>query len=114
VPGYAPKWIITLAYDHVWELSGAATLTFHANSTFKSRYFTNFLNYRDSAQDAFTQTDASLEYAKGPVTVSVYVRNLENKRPLVQSYYIAAATDDIFNWQFGTPRTFGVHAGYKF
>ena len=42
-----------------------------------------------------------------------FVRNLENTRPLTGSY-IAAGPDDVYNWQFGTPRTYGLRVGVDF
>jgi iron complex outermembrane receptor protein len=114
-PGYSPKWILTGGLDHSWDIGSKGTLTARINTTYKTTYFTNFLNYPDVAQKPFSSTDLSLEYQGfNGITVSAYVRNLEDYRPLTQSYFLAAATDDIYNWEFGTPRTYGVRVGYKF
>jgi iron complex outermembrane receptor protein len=115
VPGYAPKWILTFGLDHTFDLGSRGALTFRAGTTFKSRYFTSFLNYKDESQKAFTSSDVIVEYeAPSGWSVSAFVRNIENKRPLTQAYFLAAATDDIWNWQFGTPRTYGVRVGLEF
>lgn len=114
-PAYSPKWILTGSLDHSWDIASKGTLTARISTTYKTTYFTTFLNYPDSAQKPFSSTDLSLEYQGfNGVTVSAYVRNLEDYRPLTQAYYLAAATDDIYNWEFGTPRTYGVRIGYKF
>jgi iron complex outermembrane receptor protein len=114
-PAYAPRWIITAGYDHEFDLGPSGTLTARANTTFKSKYFTSFLNYPDESQGSFTQTDLSLEYrARWGLDVTAFVRNLENKRPLSQAYFLAAGPDDIWNWQFGTPRTYGLRVSYEF
>jgi iron complex outermembrane recepter protein len=114
-PGYAPKWIIQVGYDHEFDLGDAGTLTARINTAFKSSYFTNFLNYHDAKQKAYHSTDLALDYkSTAGVNVTAFVRNLENKRPLTQSYFLAAATDDILNFQFGTPRTYGVRLAYEF
>ena len=36
-----------------------------------------------------------------------FVKNLENTRSLTYGSFVSAGPDDIFNWQFGTPMTFG-------
>ncbi len=46
--------------------------------------------------------------------VSAFVRNIENKRPLTNSYFLAAASDDIWNWQFGAPRLYGVRFTWEY
>lgn len=114
-PAFSPEFIITAGYDHTFSLGSAGNVIARVNTTFKSSYFTQFLNYRDQQQKAYTQTDASIDYEPTPdITVSAFVRNIENERPLTQSYFLSAATDDIYNFQFGTPRTYGVRASYKF
>jgi iron complex outermembrane receptor protein len=115
-PGFAPEWIITAGYTHVVELGDAGSLTFDANTTFKSSYFTTFRNYADEKQTAFTQTNLQFEYqtADEVWSIAAFVRNLENVRPLTQSYFLAAGPDDIYNWQFGTPRLYGVRIGFQY
>lgn len=111
-----PEWVIGLGYDHVFDLGDAGSVTASAYSRFKSRYYTDFFNYRDLQQKAFTETDLSLTYkpANERFSIQAYVRNLENTRPVVYAGYTAANTDDIINWQFGPPRTYGVRASIDF
>jgi iron complex outermembrane receptor protein len=112
----APKFVIGLGYDHVFDLGPAGRLTARAFSRFKSDYYLDFYNYRDSRQTAYTQTDLSVEYkpASGKYGVQLFARNLENIRPLVYSSYVAAGTDDIYVWQFGAPRTYGARLSIDF
>ena len=42
------------------------------------------------------------------------MKNVENTRPLTYGSFISAGPDDVFNWQFGTPRTYGIRLGVKF
>ena len=109
----APKFTITLGYDHVFDLGAAGQVTASAFSRFKSDYFLNVFNYRDSRQTAFTQTDLSLTYepAGRRFNVQAFVRNLEDEQPLAFGNFTAAGADDIFVWQFGAPRTYGVRLG---
>ncbi len=115
-PPFSPQFVITVGLDHVFDLGSGGTVTAKAFSTFKSSYFANFYNQRDAKQSAYTQTDLSLEYKPESKRFSVqaFVRNLENTRALTFAGYTAAGPDDIYNWQFGTPRTYGIRVGVDF
>ena len=67
-------------------------------------------------QQAYTQTDLSLTYrpVNDRFSVQAFVRNLENVRPLTYGSFVSAGPDDIYNWQFGAPRTYGVRVGVEF
>ncbi len=115
-PPFSPQFVITVGLDHEFDLGSSGTVTARVNSTFKSSYFANFYNQRDGRQSAYTQTDLSLEYRpeNRQFSVQAFVRNLENARPLTSAGYTAAGPDDIYNWQFGAPRTYGVRVGIDF
>jgi len=108
-PPFSPKWIFTAGYSHAFD-TGGGTLTASAFTTFKSSYFTEFFNYNDSKQKSFTKTDLSLEYAPhdGYWSLQLFARNIEDKRTLTYGSFVSAGPDDIYDWQFGTPRTYGV------
>ncbi len=107
---FSPKWVITGGISHELDLGSAGSLTARAGTTFKSSYFTDFYNYSDGEQGAFFQSDLSLEWRdpSDVASVQLFVRNLENNRPLTYGSFVSAGPDDIFNWQFGTPRIIGV------
>jgi len=111
-----PHIVIGVGYDHIFRLGSVGTLTANAYSRFKSDSFLTFFNYRDSRQAAYTQTDVSLEYKpmNKAFGIQAFARNLENVRPLAYAGYTAAGPDDIFNFQFGTPRTYGVRLSVDF
>ncbi len=115
-PPFSPEFIITAGIDHKFDLGGAGTLTARADTTFKSSYFLDFFNYRDGKQTAYSQTDLSLEYAptNKKFTLQAFVKNLEGTRPLTYASFVSAGPDDVYNWQFGTPRTYGVRASIDF
>jgi iron complex outermembrane receptor protein len=115
-PAFSPEWVITVGYDHVFDLASAGTVTASAFTTFKSSYFTDFYNYRDGQQKAFTQTDLSLLWKpeSGKFSVQAFVKNLEDERPVTYGSFVSAGSDDIYNWQFGTPRTYGVRLSVDF
>jgi hypothetical protein len=74
-------------------------------------------NYVDSHQDAYTQTDASLEYVTegNKWTFMIYGSNL-GERVAHQLYELhqwrPTMTD--FNWVFGASRTVGLRAAFTF
>jgi iron complex outermembrane recepter protein len=112
----APEWILTLGYDHVWQV-GAGTLTGSIFTRYKDDYYNSVFNYQDSQQDSYTQTDVSLEYVtgNGNWSVQAYGRNLENELPINYMNFISAGpTNDDFNWVFGAPRTYGLRVAYTF
>ena len=98
------------------DLGDAGNLTAGANTTYKSSYYTDFFNYSDGQQDGYFQTDVSLEYKPqhGQWSVLAFAKNLEDERPLTYGSYVSAGPDDIYNWQFGTPRTYGVRVSIDF
>lgn len=112
---FSPELILTAGLDHVFHI-GSSTLTARVDTTYKTKYFTDFYNYADGTQKGFTQTGMSLEWKpeNGRYSVQVFARNLEDNRPLTYGGFTSAGPDDIFNWQFGAPRTYGVRLGVDF
>jgi iron complex outermembrane receptor protein len=109
-PAFAPDLILSLGYDHTWELAGGAAIKGSIFSRYKSEYYTTPYNYADGKQSGYTQTDVSLGYesAEGTWGLRAYVRNLEEEMPLTFHSFTSAGPDDIQNWFFGPPRTYGV------
>ncbi|MCB2065016.1 MAG: TonB-dependent receptor [Erythrobacter sp.] len=107
---FSPEWVIRAGLRHTFDLGGSGSLTAAASTTYKSSYFTSFYNYSDGRQSGYTQTDLSLDWRSANDTfgVQLFARNLENERPLTYGGFTSAGSDDVFNWQFGTPRTYGV------
>lgn len=112
----SPKWVVSAGYDQIWDLDGGASITGSVYFRYKDSYYTDIFNFKDGQQDAYTQTDLSLEYTNpdGDLSVQAYVRNLENERPITFSGFTSAASDDIYAWNFGAPRTYGVKVSYSF
>ena len=108
--------MLTAGYDHSFDLGDAGTLTAGISSRYKSAFFANFFNFNDSRQKGFTQTDLTLGWSPASelFNVLLFARNLENTRPLSYGGYTAAGPDDVFNWQFGTPRTYGIRVAFDY
>lgn len=115
-PPQSPEWTITVGYDHIFDIGNSGTVTFSAFTRFKSDYFLDIFNYQDSEQEAFTQTDLSLKYMplSEQWSVQAFIRNLEDEKPLTFAGFVAAGPDDVYNYGFGTPRTYGVRVAVDF
>lgn len=115
-PTQAPRWTIALGYDHTFPI-GDGELVASVYSRFKTEYYLTVFNWRADQQDAFTQTDLSLEYKApgGRYSVQAYVRNLEDERPLNFSSFVGGGpTTNVYNFIYGAPRTYGVQGTFKF
>ncbi|EGY02559.1 TonB-dependent receptor [Nitrospirillum viridazoti Y2] len=109
----APEWVLTLGYDHVFHLGTAGSLTASAYTRYKGDYYLDFYNYNDSHQVGHTETDLSVTYKpeSKAYSVQLYVHNLEDYRSLAYAgNVVVPGQANIWNWQFGPPRTFGVRA----
>ncbi|MBL8549002.1 MAG: TonB-dependent receptor [Hyphomonadaceae bacterium] len=115
-PPRSPDWVLTAGWEHVFPLASGATLTFDVFSRYNSGYYTTAFNFKDDEQDAFTQTDVGLEYAssEGHFTIRAFARNLEDYRELTYAAFTSAGPDDVYNWQFGAPLTYGVRIAAEY
>lgn len=115
-PPQSPEWVIAAGYEHRFDLGGAGSITPGVFSRYKSSYFLDIFNFNDSRQKAFFQTDASIEWrtADDRFGVQAFVRNIEDNKPLTFAGFTAAGNDDIYVWQFGAPRTYGVRLNFDF
>ena len=115
-PPQSPRWVIAVGYEHRIDLGDAGSITPSVFSRYKSSYFVDIFNFNDSRQKAFFQTDASLEWrtANDKFGVQAFVRNIEDNQPLTYAGFTAAGNDDIYVWQFGTPRTYGIRLNFDF
>lgn len=115
-PPQSPRWTIAVGYEHRFDLGSSGTITPSVFSRFKSDYFLDIFNYRSGKQEAFFQTDASIEWrdASDKFGLTAFVRNIEQNQPLTYSGFTAAGADDIHVFQFGAPRTYGVRLSMDF
>ena len=115
-PAFSPKVVISLDYAHTFELGGAGSLKAGGSSRYKSSYYTDFFNYHDSQQKGFTSTDVNLEYKPpgGHFGITAFVHAIENERPLVYGSFVSAGPDDIYNWGYDKPRTYGVRVSVNY
>lgn len=109
-PPLSPRWTISAGYEHTFNLGSAGYLIPSIFTRYKSSYYTDIFNFRSSKQSGFMQTDISIEW-RDPTEgagLQFFVRNLENEQPLTYAGFTSAGPDDIYNFQFGAPRTYGV------
>lgn len=110
VAPFSPKWIITAGLEHTFDIGEFGSITPRISTTYKDAYFTDFYNYSDGRQGGYTQTDITVDWRaeNDHWGIQWFFRNLENERPLTYGSFVSAGPDDIFNWQFGRPFTWGM------
>ena len=115
-PPRSPDVIISAGWQHVFPIRNGDELIFDVFSRFNSGYSTSVFNWVNDEQDSFTKTDVSLTYVpeNGHWSIQMFARNLENKRELTYAAFTSAGPDDIYNFQFGTPRTWGGRINVEF
>ncbi len=115
-PPQSPRWVIAAGYEHRFDLGALGSITPSVFTRYKSSYFLDIFNFRDSRQGSFFQTDASIEWrdADDRFGVTAFVRNIEDNQPLTFAGFTAAGNDDIYNFQFGAPRTYGLRLSMDF
>jgi len=115
-PPQSPEFVITVGYDHIFDLGTSGTVTASAFSRFKSSYYLTIFNERDLEQEAYTQSDFTLTYRplSRNFSVAAYVQNIENIRPIAFGAFVAAGPDRVLNWSFSRPRTYGIRVGVDF
>lgn len=109
-PPLSPRWVLTAGYEHTFDLGSAGFITPSIFTRYKSSYYLDIFNFRGSKQGGYMQTDASIEWRHPSdiFGVQFFVRNLEDKQPLTYAGFTSAGPDDIYNFQFAAPRTYGV------
>lgn len=114
-PPQAPKWTIGINYNKSIDLGQGYELVANGFSRFKSEYYLTAFNYRGDRVEAFTTTDLSLELKLPGDTLSIqgYVRNVENNRVKTYAAFTGGGIN-IYNWNFGQPRTYGVQGTFRF
>jgi iron complex outermembrane recepter protein len=111
-PIQAPKWTLVAGYDHTFRL-GNGSLNAGIQTMFKSDYYLSAYNFAMDKQNAYTKTDFNITYTtkSGNWEVGAFAQNLEDNR-VVNFTGFTGGTINIYNWIFGTPRTFGLQLGY--
>jgi iron complex outermembrane recepter protein len=107
----SPKWSWNAGLNYALPI-GEGKLVADGSVRFRSQYdLTDLANYAYFFQPAHTKTDLSLTYrAPGDrFYVGAFVENLENDLVVT-----SASTGGFGSVTFSDPRTFGVHAGFKF
>ncbi|WP_084583862.1 TonB-dependent receptor [Sphingomonas azotifigens] len=109
----APEWSLGGGIEHVFHL-GAASLTARAQSRYQTRSYFTILNRPSEQQKAYSKTDLLLTYApdKGPWSLTLFVRNLENSTILTDSEEAGYAGGYLV--QFAPPRTYGARLAFSF
>lgn len=110
LPGNS-KHMISFALDYVMDLSDDATLNFHLDGSYRSKFSTAFPAGRFNENlDGYGLVDASITYAKDNWSVSLYVDNVFNGRG-VSGALGGPGWQPEFDYFFvARPRTIGLRA----
>lgn len=113
-PVQAPKWTMVAGYDHTFQL-GKGSLNAGIQTMYKSDYYLSAYNFAMDKQKAYTKTDLNVTYTtgKGNWEIGAFVQNLEDNR-IFNFTGFTGGNINIYNWIFGTPRTFGLQLNYLF
>jgi iron complex outermembrane recepter protein len=113
-PVQSPKWTLVGGYNHDFAI-GKGKLNVGIQTLFKSEYFISPFNFTMDKQEAYTKTDIFATYTAkgGKWDIGAFVQNIEDNRILSYAGF-TGNTINIYNWIFGSPRLFGIQAGYHF
>lgn len=103
-----PKWTYHIEGSYAFDV-GNGQVSARAAYTHRSHVFTDVNNTPELEQDGFGLIDASISYDSGPIRVSVFGRNLGNT-----FYADIRSRGTGYQAYGGSPRTYGVQAGYTF
>jgi iron complex outermembrane receptor protein len=109
----SPTWGLGIGYQRKWDVS-AGLVSLHVDSKIQTSQYFSFYNFADTQQKAYTMSNAQLSFepAGKHLTVSAYVKNIENRAVFTN------ATEDeyayAYTYQFDPPRTFGVRLNYAY
>jgi iron complex outermembrane receptor protein len=113
-PPLAPEVVLSLGYDHTFNLANSASIVADGVVRYTSHYFLTVNNWAGDRVDAYWRTDLGLEYRSPNKSVSVraYVHNLENKVIATYASYINPPGEYVYD--LGEPRTFGAQVTKSF
>ncbi len=117
-----PAAVLTLGYNHTWDLPSGAFLKARIGTKYSTSYkLSDFVNAEQYEQKAYTRSDFTLGYTApgGKMTLEVFVHNLEDK---LQAQSFVAATTAVANVHDSSgataavsePRFYGVRLGLSY
>ncbi|BFM07685.1 TonB-dependent receptor [Halioxenophilus aromaticivorans] len=109
----APEISAILGYSHDFPLA-SGMITARLQTRFQDESYFTFNNRKTEWQDAYTKTDVLLTYRSDelPISVTGYVRNLENEAILTMSE--EAGYMGGYLVQYAAPRMYGLRMDYEF
>lgn len=106
-----PKWTGYVGANYETRINGNLNQRLSANIgyTWRSHVYTDVLNTSPLEQNAYGLLNGSISYRTGPWTLSVFGRNILDKE-----YAEIKSRNTGFNAFGGSPRYYGVEAGFRF
>lgn len=107
-PPQSPRLSLNAGYQHRFGLPNGAGLTGRLQTHFETTSYLTVNNYPDDRQGSYTRTDAMLTYGSqdDKWSVEAYGRNLENKAVIINAQENGLWST--YNYQFASPRTYGM------
>ncbi len=111
----APKIALNAGYEHEFDLGGAGSLTFGADTRIESSRFVSIDFTPSTKQDAYMMSNARITWkdASGKFTLGAFVNNIEDELVFAASLQSPPKPGVFYN-QLRPPRTYGVRAGIRF
>lgn len=108
----APAVSLTAGIDFTAYDDGENRVSFHPDIYYVSKQYFEVFNKDRISQEGYVLLNGRIDYTRGPLTVSIWGKNLANKFYFTSRYDISGFG---FDYQHvGTPRTFGGSVTYKF
>lgn len=113
-PRQSPKWTGFLRGEYDLQLANGATVTFGAQTSYRSEQFFTEFNRKNLSQDAYGIIDANVTYTSpsGQILVNVWGKNLSDE--FVRSGMFASGGGRVITEALLPPRTGGISVEYKF
>jgi len=102
----SPTLSAVVGLDHQWRLPNAMTATGRIEGKYQSKQYFDPFNYASATEAAYALANASLDVARDKWKIGLWVRNLTNKRYLVEAQ--EQYGDNSYEYGFGAPRTYGI------
>ncbi len=114
IPGSVP-WTVTGGINQAFPLANGARIVADIRTQFKSSAYLWFTDAPGDYQKGYTRTDISLTYEtpQGHLSLTGFVRNVENKVTLLQGSPTDTTTGAVWT-NLNPPRTFGAILGFHF
>ena len=109
----APSLTLNAGFDATLVEAGDSKLSFHPDISYVSSQYFDVFNKPELKQSGYAQLGAHLDFEHGPLSASLWAKNITNKYYFTSRIDLIGGFGMIYN-HIAPPRTFGATIGYKF